>query len=137
MYDELVKMLRTCALIHGQCAVCYYHGNPCNALTEIPLAQAADAIEELKKALDAMNDAHNEGYDVGYWAGRRDYEPKWIPVTEALPERGCYVLVYEDGDIIMASYSNGEWLLRDMYEIIELKPTHWMPLPEPPEEVTP
>lgn len=44
MYDELVKMLRTCALIHGQCAVCYYHGNPCNALTEIPLAQAADAM---------------------------------------------------------------------------------------------
>lgn len=43
--------------------------------------------ERLKDMLSAqLNNAHNEGYDVGYWAGRRDYEQKWIPVTEGLPE---------------------------------------------------
>ena len=61
---------------------------------------------------------------------------EWIPVTERLPENGCYVLAYEDGDILLASYSGGEWLLRDMYEIVELNPTYWMPLPEPPKEET-
>lgn len=148
MYDELVKMLRTCALIHGQCAVCYYHGNPCNALTEIPLAQAADAIEELKKALDAVNDAHNEGYDVGYWAGRRDYEPKWIPVTERLPgiDDGDWVLgvvngfaygiVYKNAIVTVEYYENsGCWSLHDLDAKVTV--THWMPLPEPPEEVAP
>lgn len=154
MYDELVKMLRTCALIHGQCAVCYYHGNPCNALTEIPLAQAADAIEELKKALDAVNDAHNEGYDVGYWAGRRDYEPKWIPVTERLPEEnGRYLVrykrdivldyteVHDDEVRIMRFFVGTGWrypfLCQPELRAAEQQTvTHWMPLPEPPEEVT-
>lgn len=77
MYEELVKALRD--------------DNAC--LSVKTLHESADAIEELEKALNAVNDAHNEGYDVGYWAGRRDYEPKWIPVTERLPENDVHVLL--------------------------------------------
>lgn len=75
-YEKLVNILRNCV-------------QSANGLN----IQAADAIEELQKALDVVNDAHNEGYDVGYWAGRRDYEPKWISVEGRLPESGTHVLV--------------------------------------------
>lgn len=85
MYEDLVKRLRS----EADCPNNYPEDS--NLMRE-----AADAIEELQKALDAVNDAHNEGYDVGYWAGRRDYEPKWIPVTERLPEANVDVLaLYE------------------------------------------
>lgn len=62
-----------------------------------------DTIDEVLSGMPAVdgeiiNDAHNEGYDVGYWAGRRDYEPRWIPVTERLPEKiGNYLVTCLDG----------------------------------------
>lgn len=112
MYEELVKRLRRCAQF--KCRECEYEQiMGCRAKLD---AEAADAIEVLSKT---------------------EKTTRWISVTERLPERGYYVLVYEDGDILMASYADGNWVLRDMYEIIDdLKPTHWMPLPEPPKEET-
>lgn len=51
--------------------------------------QSADNDSLYKK----LNEAHNEGYDVGYWAGRRDYEQKWIPCSKRLPgESGRYLV---------------------------------------------
>lgn len=47
MYEELVKLLRACAELHGECALCKYQGNGCDAMPETPPIQAADAIEEL------------------------------------------------------------------------------------------
>ena len=68
-------------------------------------------------------------------AMQNNQKTRWIPVIERLPENGYYVLVYEDGDIVMASYEGGNWVLRDLYEVVDdLKPTHWMRLPEPPKE---
>ena len=73
--------------------------------------QAADAIEELSK-------------------------PRWIPVTERLPEEYVDVLCYCSRN---GQYGCGEWSKEDngtiywtgLYGMI---PTHWMPLPEPPKE---
>jgi len=80
--------------------------------------KAADAIEKLSK-------------------------PKWIPVTERLPERGQDVLVmvhWRDYPEDMMCYGrkyktrwylwNGE--LGEIYKGFDI--THWMPLPEPPKE---
>ena len=129
MYDELVKRLRETSCGAG----------------DTLWWQAADAIEEMQKCLDAVNDAHNEGYDVGYWAGRRDYEPKWIPVTERLPEIGQRILAVGRYGKAMytATYSGGKketaHKKSNPYKIITGEHgwrtfTYWMPLPEPPKE---
>lgn len=79
--------------------------------------------------------------------------PKWIPVTERLPEtkgitsfdidgcsyeweKSCFVLGCDvDGDIHCVQYIKDEesqWWEDDPGEIFDI--THWMPLPEPPKE---
>lgn len=83
------------------------------------LEEAADAIEELSK-------------------------PKWIPVTERLPEsQGPFLTRYGFGD---ASIETGQFFYGVLYylyadadphwqhESVGVEVTHWMPLPEPPKE---
>lgn len=72
----------------------------------------------------------------------------WVPVSERLPEKdGCY-LVYDAGSIDVVNFANnlaretygeldarpGFYYIDDEYEYWERAYTHWMPLPEPPEE---
>ena len=79
------------------------------------LMKAADAIEELSK-------------------------PRWIPVTERLPEEHVFVLIRQDEDRMMvAERVDGDWWYRyfaydvDRWDENEQGTiTHWMPLPEPP-----
>lgn len=83
------------------------------------LEEAADAIEELSK-------------------------PKWIPVTERLPETGVDVLVKFPQNMAVASIDIGEWVVNSgdgwCTDINlaggEKNPTYWMPLPQPPKEET-
>lgn len=124
MYDEVIKDLR---------------GNHDKYFSRD--MQAADAIEKLQKALDAVNDAHNEGYDVGYWAGRRDYEPKWISVDERLPEpkfaREWYLVALESGCVKTLAFEKqgrSDNLFRPGWHETASPVTHWMPLPEAPKE---
>lgn len=60
---------------------------------------------------------------------------QWIPVEERLPEPGETVLVWHHGEAQMAwlnHFTNGvAYFVRDTHYNFE--PTHWMPLPEPPE----
>jgi len=67
-------------------------------------------------------------------------EPDWIPVTERLPEEGQRVLVYERPEVIVVaemhsrSVSGGLWWSADNgHTAYSVFPTHWMPLPAPPE----
>ena len=57
---------------------------------------------------------------------------EWIPVSERLPEESRLVIV-EGG---VASYLEGVWFTHTRCEasIIQWEVTHWMPLPEPPED---
>lgn len=81
------------------------------------MREAADAIEELSK-------------------------PKWIPVTERLPEEHVFVLVRQDDDRMMIAVRvDGDWWYRyfaydvDRWDENEQGTiTHWMPLPQPPKE---
>ena len=134
MDDEQIKRLRNCATQAAPCKTCDMIEN--DSCIDTLMKQAADAIEELQKALDAVNDAHNEGYDVGYWAGRRDYEPKWIPVTERLPKDRHDVLVYA-GVIfpyITVGYYDGLWKFSYNDEEIAGSADYWMPLPPAPKK---
>jgi len=114
MYDDLVKRLRDAAKLIEALAVLLPHSEG-SAVSKM-YNEAADAIEELSK-------------------------PRWIPVTERLPEDLTRVIVFcEDG----VSYGLCEHLIADDEEVVEwhdflhypITPTHWMPLPEPPKEET-
>ena len=68
-----------------------------------------------------------------------DKFPRWIPVEERLPGTGEIVLVYgKRGGIYTAEHNRSArwpgsfWKLNSKSHYCE--PTHWMPLPEPPEE---
>lgn len=132
MYDELVKSLRQCA--EAQCAGCK------NDLVQIGCRgllqhEAADAIEELQAQLMFSNDAAK---------AIAEKVPKWIPVTEQLPEPNAVdkygfakgYLVKTDRHVMMhtARYNGEWWILWGKAEVITDTVTHWQPLPEPPKE---
>lgn len=100
--------------------------------------RAADAIEELQQIT-----THYEEESKGWWLAACDAKeererlkeqiPKWIPVTERLPDRNYNCLVADDGTIVYG-YMNfiGEWMdcFGDKLKYV----SHWMPLPQPPED---
>lgn len=60
-------------------------------------------------------------------------ERRWIPVGKRLPDGPFDVLVtYSDGRIGLAARAGKAWYATDGYDH-EHGPTHWMPLPKPPE----
>ena len=113
MYDELIKRLRDAAKISEGLAVLLPHSE--GDATAKLYNEAADAIEELSK-------------------------PKWIPVTERLPEDGERALVMRFDYVTntpfydLLWFDKGEWWNRRYTGNYAV--THWMPLPEPPKEET-
>lgn len=81
-----------------------------------------------------INTATEQAYRNGYEAGKRDAEPKWIPVTERLPESGQEVIRYHgltwNPKITLAFYYNGDEKRYGWRDV-----THWMPIVlKPPTE---
>ena len=134
MYDELIKRLRECtAEMNGEKTL--WH-------------QAADAIEELQKIT-----THYEEESKGWWLAACDAKeererlkeqiPKWIPVTERLPEVGKKVLVFAYGNDTLTARmqkrtENGYPVFECNGIFLEMaklgRISHWMPLPQPPKE---
>lgn len=125
MYDELIQRLREQVKCDKKI---YPQGVPFQTLL---LDFAADAIEDLQgktKVLEKLAD---------YWCNKA---PKWIPVTERLPEqkKAHYLCLLDDDSMAVVYWSKvpdwaskGEWTWHNpnWKEV-----THWMPLPQPPKE---
>ena len=94
-----------------------YEESGLSAISPYEAGEIADAIEELSK-------------------------PRWIPVTERLPDTGVDVLVKFPHNMAVASIDIGEWVVNSgdgwCTDINlaggEKNPTHWMPLPKGPKE---
>jgi len=69
---------------------------------------------------------------------------EWISVKERLPETGEYA----SDDVLWCTFKNGELMYRGIANVgkdgqwykagisLRFYPTHWMPLPEPPNDTT-
>ena len=120
MYDELVKRLRNEA------------ESPDNYPEDSTIMrESADAIESTSKAYQMMAEAYESEVT----------KHGWIPVTQRLPEDGSDVLAYlkcaDNSRIAAANYYKGTWqdcIMGRLYLTEEGFVTHWMPLPELPEE---
>lgn len=117
-YDNLIKRLWECA--SGECFNCSQYTETTNAsvCSKELMKQAADAIEELSK-------------------------PKWIPVTERVPEVDQPVMICAFGKSVGEGVYRGHDGFHHVWKMYtssgtywDDEVTHWMPLPEPPEEVT-
>lgn len=116
MYEELVKQLR---------GVSRYTAGTVTDLCK----QAADAIEELQRQIDAWVEPERKALIKSL--------PKWIPVTERLPEKRKWVLCRCEANITeVLRYENNEWYHDPRHVYYFDFVTHWMQLPEPPKEET-
>ena len=128
MYEELTKRLKTAAQWADM------------GLLILPslCLEAADAIEELSRDFDSINDANIALYGA---------LPKWIPVTERLPEERInpntrdfeYVLCATIwGDVRPFKYGTQIGQRESHFwngaGYVDAYVTSWMPLPEPPKE---
>ena len=136
MYDELIKRLRVSADNHHEkCDGCPYEEDyPCCVdCFDKMHKEAADAIEKMSEAYDKLS-RHMDDLAALF--------PRWIPVSERLPETGVDVLVKFPQNMAVASIDIVEWVVNSgdgwCTDINlaggEKNPTHWMPLPQPPEE---
>jgi hypothetical protein len=131
MYEALVARVR-------------YHIQKANfmglkeAESTLLLAEAADAIEELSYENESLAKSVNETAELLH---KRGTPPKWIPVTERLPEpkfaREWYLVALESGCVKSLAYEKKgrtDNLFRPGWHETASPVTHWMPLPEPPKE---
>ena len=138
-YDELIKELRERADW-----INFPKMNEEYPVKEAKLMyDADDAIEELSKELERSKDfeafwQHEAEEALKKLQVAISNKPRWIPVTERLPECQDEVLVVVCGEVGIAWLNPYEdkWESNDFgfSYIREHNPTHWMPLPEPPKE---
>ena len=128
MYDELVKRLRDCTSDTVEdCAGCPYQGGYKGTYCMNGLiTEASDAIEELSRAQEQWIEQERNVLLKSI--------PRWIPVTEQLPQEiGTYLVfvanVFQKSIAVTttAVWEGQNFIVGDFVTV-----THWMPLPEPP-----
>lgn len=97
-----------------------------------------ELIQALRVHLEAARKIGLYPGKSGIWAmikqaaDRLEQLPRWIPVTERLPQKGVDVLVtYPDRHINMGTAGYDDWIDEDVEDGLV---THWMPLPAAPGE---
>ena len=127
MYDKLIEQLRSRASWIEFAIVAKPSKTDGNG-DAILFRKAADAVEELSHAQIAPE---------------KIIQTMWIPVTEQLPEVGKKVLVFAYGNDTLTARmqkrtENGYPVFECNGIFLEMaklgRITHWMPLPQPPED---
>lgn len=107
----------------------------CSYYEKMQSIPAADAIEELQAQIDGWIEQDRNALLKSI--------PKWIPVTDRLPENDQDVLVmvhwrdYPENMMCYGRKYKTRWYLwnGELGELIKgFDITHWMQLPQPPEE---
>lgn len=129
---EIIRALRLCSCESStrNCPTCPLSGND-DCVTDA-LRVAADIIERLT-AENAEAEAERDAL--------REKVPQWVSVedTERLPLPGTRVIA-TDGVFVGEAYRGklGEWRRYDdclcWFDVARQAVTHWVPLPEAPEE---
>lgn len=87
-----------------------------------------------------IHTATEQAYRNGYEAGKRDAEPKWIPVSEPPKEIGIYQVFLRDKEmgstkVWYGQFTGCNWSVYDIYgDEMRCEVTHWKPIPNPPTE---
>ena len=119
----IVQSLRICS-----------HRTDVQACTECPLFDSEDCMGDMMAgAADLIERLTAEN------AAMREKVPRWISVEERLPIDRLkeYLVAFRDvgGPIVdMARYFPSDGWTCDNWEVPQKLITHWMPLPEAPEE---
>ena len=104
-----------------RCMDCWFHGvSGCNRL-----ARSCKLFDAVQGALDYIDELETKAL-------------KWVSVKDRLPEhvRGNYLILLS-GEIYAAKWEYDEWNEKYAFRInCQIVPnvTHWMKVPEPPEE---
>ena len=97
---------------------------------------AADRIEELER----YQSLHAQCERVSLELEKKLVEqlkiahsrlPQWQPVETAPRDDTDVLVLCEDGGILIGCHCGTKWWIEQTY-FEERKPTHWMPIPEPP-----
>ena len=126
MYEELVRDLRNWSKAWGD------EPNPIGPVPVRRLAAAADAIEELQGQIDGWIDQERKALIKSL--------PRWISVTERLPEDDrtvlvAFVLPGKKAETMVTISQRASWSeKRKNNPFYQSYVTHWMPLPTPPED---
>jgi hypothetical protein len=64
-----------------------------------------------------------------------EWERRWIPVDESLPDHTDPVLIYGERGRTIGFFDKGRWWLEDRDDELRIAHgvTHWMPLPAKPQ----
>lgn len=95
----------------------------------------AREIQKLRAAMLQGSQPVSQAYKLNALDGNSPVTPDgWIPVSERMPEPYEYVLVTDgfDGCEVMRVNTDGYW--GPAKSLYPGGITHWMPLPEPPQE---
>ena len=106
--------------------------------SEAMLSATANRLKALEQELIDERYRHDRLQDFcvaqGEELSKLKAQQRWIPVTERLPEDDDDVLIMSSGSISMGYYSVCNEYWADYINVYYDDVTHWMPLPERPEE---
>lgn len=129
--DEIKRGLECC--IKDNCKECPYY--PLYEVFGCKLARAKDAlalIEHLERQNKCLQE-NKESFEKRM-IDLAQRMPHWISVEERLPERGVEVLGTNGTEVEMCTYWPGQQTPWESWTQFRFKPTHWMPMPEPPKK---